>query len=158
MIPAIPLRLYAYGAVALAFVGVLTFAGCAHRNANHARAERDVANQSKDLALTANESNLETIRIQDEALNKWVKLGVTPDEVRAMLSQAGAQAKELETLRMKFRALKESDRALPECVQLLGISLTQRCPDISAGLRDAADRGENRAGRNTGSGSESAAR
>lgn len=140
---------YLAGGAAAIMLALASFGGCQYIRAEaavsakeRAVTTREAAEADRDNAIEANASNLVTIAAQDKALNQWVNLGVTPEEVRAMLSAASTQARELENLRTKFRALKGKDRDLPDCVELLAISLTRRCPDIAAGVRDAAGRNQ----------------
>lgn len=133
------------------------FAGCEHHNAVAARAERDAAEAQRDTAIDANKSNMTTIEAQGAALNKWMSLGASPDEVAKLMASAARAIKEANQKLDEMLSAKEKDRANPECGALLGASLQRACPTIARGLRNAADGHEDGARRDPGSGGEAAA-
>jgi hypothetical protein len=151
-----PARLYAYAGIAIAFAATLTFAGCEHSNAESARAARDVAKAALETAVDANASNQVTIEAQGRALDQWMKLGDSPETVRALLVAAAKTIDESTKALAAFLAAKEKDRANPECGALLGANLERACPGIARGLRSAAGGHENGPRRDPGAGAEAA--
>lgn len=130
------------------------FAGCEHHDASAARAERDAANAARDTAVDANKSNGVTIAAQDAALNKWMKLGASPEEVAKAMGDAARAIKASNKYLADMTAAMEKDRANPDCGALLGASVQRACPAIARGLRDGASGHQDGARRDPGSGGE----
>lgn len=155
MIPLSP-RLYLIGGVVAAFIVVLSFASCEHHRAKVFRADRDKALSQLVDAQSANASNQLVIDSQNRALDKWSKIALSPEDVISLVDNLTKAKKEADERLRLYQIGKESDRALPDCVALLRISLRQRCPSIAAGLLDLATSGENRTGGNSGASPEAA--
>lgn len=129
------------------------FAGCEHVNANAARAQRDAAEAARDTAVDANTSNQVTIEAQDRALDKWMKLGSSPEEVARLVTKTLTAANAAVTEATAVLKAKETERANPECAAVLGANLERACPAIARGLRHAGGH-EDSPGRDPGAGRE----
>ena len=130
-----------------------TFAGCEHRNANEARAERDSmkdernsARDDRDAVVKINGQKQETIERQDAALSAWATLGVTPEDVRQMIEDATRRRAELERLIAEGQSEREKDNANPDCEKLRQVDFERVCPHRARVLR----RYENRLPRRPG--------
>jgi hypothetical protein len=133
---------YVLGGIAAVFLAMATFGGCEHIRAKAAIAgevkaehERDQARFNTSVAVKANQAQAVTIDAQDKALNRWAEIGVTPDEVRAMLAAAAAKARELEQLVALNAKVKEKDNANPDCERLRQTDFQRLCPNRAGVLR-----------------------
>ena len=151
MIPlnAIPWRLVGLFATVLAFLGLGTFAGCEHRNAKEARAERNATAGELVEAVTANTSQTETIDTLRRALGEWRSLGTTPDEALIAVESMRQINELIVALDQRIREAKELERAKPDCAAVLSADFERACPAIARGLRDAAGSHENGPSRNS---------
>lgn len=144
---------YACGALLVSLVIAGGFAGCEHRNANEARAdresmksERNAARNDRDQVVKANQSQELTIEAQNKALNKWAELGVSPKDVKELMAAAIAKKLELERLIAENEKEKEKDNANPDCEKLRRVDFQRVCPHRAGVLR----RYENRVPRSSG--------
>lgn len=153
----IPLRLYGYVGVAATFLAVLGFAGCEHNNANKARAERDKIKIVNSLLAEANVANVDTIEALKRANALWQKTCKREEEYTQLLDEKKAADERITNLLKQNVALRNKDRELPQCVALLKISLSQRCPNIAAGVLKLAGSQDSASG-STGTGSEADSR
>ena len=119
-------------------VGLLAFAGCEHRNAKAARAERNELRGQLADALNANASNQTVIDAQNKALDKWAEVGVSPQQVAEFIEAEVDARREAERKLKTMQIARTHDNALPECVALLRASLSRTCPSIAAGLQKLA--------------------
>lgn len=133
---------YLVGGVAAAFLAVASFGGCQYVRAEKAVSDRETAQASRDAAITArdaaiaaNVSNVLTIKAQGAALDKWVSLGASPEEIADLVRRAGEKLKEFEKLWASNQKLKEKDRANPECEALRNIDFARVCPNRARVLR-----------------------
>jgi hypothetical protein len=133
---------YVLGGIAAAFLVVASFGGCQYVRAESAIAgevkaehERDQARFNTKEAVKANQAQKVTIDAQDQALNRWAEIGVTPEEVRAMLAAAAAKAHELEQLVALNAKAKEKDNANPDCERLRQTDFQRVCPNRAGVLR-----------------------
>ncbi len=132
-----PLRLYIYGAVLIAFLGLGTFAGCTYK----ANKKLTVA---LELARDANRSNIVTLDTQARALEQWKALHKTPEQVLTIVSNAQAYVDEIDRLERQIRLYRDKDKSIDTCVKLLAIKLST-CPGRTAILHNFAHGGnENR--------------
>jgi hypothetical protein len=146
---------YILGGVAAAFLAALGFAGCQYQRAEKYEARATLAEANTATAIDANQAGQLTIERQARALKQWADLGVTPEKVAAIIDQSSRFKASIDTLAAENNLLRSKDRALPECVALLKISLSQRCPSIAAGLMQlAAGSGQISPRRDPGSGGE----
>lgn len=152
MIPRIP-TLYVWGAVALAFLALGTFAGCEHSNAKAARAERAQWQHAATTALEANETNQRTIERLRSALDLWQRLAKPAEEIHVKAAQADEYAAALRAAWNELDELKRRDRENQECDALLRVDFGKRCAGLGRELRERAAGGQgNRAGRDPGPG------
>lgn len=149
---------YALGAVALAFVGLATFAGCEHRRADANEAIAAAAESARDTAIDANKSNTATIDAQNKALDKWMALGSSPEEVAGLVAQAKGFVDQLAGVIVENAKLKEKDRANPECDKLLHVDFQRVCPNRARVLRQYEGRYKNDHSGSSGPGGEAGAR
>ena len=124
-------RLYLYAGIALAFMSVLAYAGCEHKSAAKARAERADALASLGEVVAANATNQDTIMDLQKALDAWKAIAMRSTQAtERAVANAKAKESELEKLR---RELKRDNT--PECVEVLRTNISRACPTIDDGLR-----------------------
>lgn len=132
---AITPRMALYGGIAAALVATLTFAGCEHRNAKTARAERAEALGALTVALKANETNQSTIRTLEAAIKLW-RATCTPE------TRIRRAAEEAEAWRAKYEAearrRREQRTESPSCTALMDTSFEGVCRDDARRLRQLA--------------------
>lgn len=142
---------YLIGGVTALVLALATFGGCQYQRAEKHQARAELAESNTQTAVDANQALTETIERQAAALEKWADLGVTPEKVAAIVDQSSRFKMRAEELAAENNLLRRADSALPECVALLKISLSNRCPNIAAGLLQLSKgSGENRSGGNPG--------
>lgn len=127
-------------------------ASCEHHNANEARADRDAMESQRDSAratrdgvVKANKTQQTVIASQAKALTQWASIGVSPEEVRAVLAAAAAKQRELEDLVAINAKRKEKDDAKPECEKLRRTDFQLVCSERADILR-GYERGLSRQG------------
>lgn len=158
MISLTPLRLYAYAGIAIAFLAVLGYAKWQHHAAQSARAERDALKGQLGTVVDANASLTTTVEAQDAALKRWAALGLSPADAAAAIASAKSAQESANEAWGQLAALKDKDRALPDCIALLKISLRRRCPAIADGLLKLSHSHQDGSRRDPDSGSETAPR
>lgn len=134
MIP-LPPRIYIYGALALLVCGL-----CIALKVQGSRLE--TAKLKLSAANAANTTNLVTINAQANALDQWKKLGRTPEQMAVFIANATERERAYNAVFAENRMLKESDRALPECVELLKMRIDKLCPGRAFILRDLANKND----------------
>lgn len=133
--------------LALLLLIVGSFAGCERHNANEARADRDAmksqrdsARNDRDQVVEANGTQQTIIDRQGAALTKWASIGVTPEDVKAMLDATVAKKAELEQQLVYNAKRKEKDDANPDCEKLRRTDFQRACPNRADILRRYEDR------------------
>jgi len=136
------LLLWVCAGLVAALVVTGSFAGCEHHNAQAARADRDAMKSQRDTArrdraevIKANESQQETIDAQSKALDEWLKIGVTPEEVEDLVAGVRAKKAELEQLVAENQKRKEMDNANPDCDRLRQVDFESVCRNRARVLR-----------------------
>lgn len=140
------------------------FAGCEHRNANAARADRDAmknerntARDDRDRVVKSNETQQALIVDLNAALDRWAEIGLTPSEVRELSAEAGARQRALDELAAENAKLKGKDDGNPDCEKLRQVDFQRVCPNRARSLRRYEDRLPRRTGRGEGAGLRGAA-
>jgi hypothetical protein len=149
------------GIIAAVGLSIITLAICfkVQTARLHTAQERLKAAESMLASVTdANASCVVTVDAQGKALKKWAALGVTETEVAGWRDQMQRHKQHADELRAENNMLRSKDRALPECVALLKISLQSRCPNVAAGLRKLAGGNQNGDSRGANSGLQATAR
>jgi hypothetical protein len=152
------LRLGIYAFVALAFLASLAYGKWQHHRAESAIARADSVEAQLDTATDANASLVTTVQAQDKALKQWAALGISPADAAAAIASAKTAQDSANEAWGRLAALKDKDRALPDCIALLKTSLSRRCPAVADGLLKLSRGHENGSGRDPGAGSETAPR
>lgn len=150
---------YLIGGVAAVIVALGSFGGCQYVRAEAAvakaqkeTAKREGAEAARDKAIEANTSQQVTIEAQSAALDKWAKIGTSPDQVAALVQDLKRFSDQLAARAAANDKLKENDLAKPDCAALLAVSVQRACPGIAAGLRNYAGGHQNNPGRDPGAG------
>ncbi len=126
---------YVLGAVVLAFVSLGGFASCEYQRAESNEVRAAAAEAARDTAIDANKSNQKTIDAQGKALDQWMQLGASPEEVAGLVAKANTFAGQLADAMTENAKMKEKDRANPECEKLLRVDFQRVCPNRARILR-----------------------
>jgi hypothetical protein len=129
---------YLLGGVAATILALATFGGCQYQAKEKWQARAELAESGTQVAVDANTACTATVEAQDKALNQWVALAATPQELAALVGSLRDKAAQTEDLENEVNLFRRRDRVLPECLALLKNSLSQRCPNVAAGLRKLA--------------------
>lgn len=147
----IPLRIYAYAAAGLAFIGLFTAYRIESSRLKERTAERDAALASIDALTTASKGKDDTITALQASVAAWQKLSTTDAAAKEAAARLNAATEQLNARSRALSAREEAERASKPCAQVLAIDLAAACPVIAAGVRDRATGGLSRSpGGNTG--------